>query len=83
MMMLCGLKCEGISQVVETNNAMGVPQAPVFTLLAPFRTSVGTLAEFRGQNQTDMLVEVRSMAYLESQKCTVRTDIRLQRDGRV
>lgn len=61
--MLCAPKWAPISHELLTNRANGVPKVEVSTLLAPLLTLLGTL-EPRGQNQTEMLVVVRSITYL-------------------
>jgi hypothetical protein len=61
--MLCAPNFEEMSQEELTNSAMGVPQFEVLIVLAPEVTSLGGV-DPRGQNQTEMLVEVRSITYL-------------------
>ncbi|KAJ7202713.1 hypothetical protein B0H12DRAFT_1206341 [Mycena haematopus] len=64
--------CRGalkIQQKDETeipNNELELTQVPVSTDVPPARTDAGTFAAFRDQNQTEMNVVVRSMAYLYS-----------------
>lgn len=52
-----------MSQSVLTKLANGVPNVLVSAELAPFLTAAGTLLESRGQYQTLMYVDERSMAY--------------------
>ena len=63
MTILCGPKWLSISQSVLGKSATGVPQQPVSTKSAPWRTSRGTLSLSRGQNQTLTPASERSIAY--------------------
>ena len=63
--MLCAPNFEATSQEELTKRAIGVPQVEVSIVFAPERTLLGGF-DARGQNQTEILVEVRSIAYLET-----------------
>jgi hypothetical protein len=59
---------------VSGKYAVGVPHASVLIEPElPLLTSDGTLAAFRGQNQTLMNVGVRSIAYLHTQSVKIST----------
>ena len=62
--MLCARNFEAMSQDELTKSAIGVPQVDVSIVPAPVLTLLGGF-DPRGQNHTEMLVEVRSIAYLE------------------
>ena len=63
--MLCSPNFEAISQELLTKWAIGVPQVEVSIVLVPELTPLGGF-DLRGQNQTEILLEVRSIAYLET-----------------
>jgi hypothetical protein len=64
-MILWAEKRDDIGQVSSTKAAIGIPHPWVRTVvLVPLLTSLGTFGLFRGQNQMDIVLFVRSMAYL-------------------
>ena len=63
--MLCAPNFAAILQEELTKRAIGVPQVEVSIVLAPELMPLGGF-DPRGQNQTEILVEVRSIPYLET-----------------
>lgn len=63
MTILAGPKLVAISQSVLGKKAVGSPQPDVLMVDAPLDSAAGMLGEFRDQNQTEMPLFVRSIAY--------------------
>lgn len=59
-----GVPCQKNEDLYQHQPGERLTQFPVLTAVPPAFTSAGTFAALRDQNQTEMNVLVRSMAYL-------------------